>query len=103
VDTGQRGGEVVVDGISAEQVAEVVGQNNLTESVRLARDFAVLNNMNKLLPGKEALAAVGEKKTGLITIPKPVLTSKEKTVKKPAGGTDDSQKIRLTIVVTEKE
>jgi len=38
----------------------------------------------------------------LLTIPKPVLTSSEKKIKKPAGQAKDEKEVHLTIVVKER-
>jgi hypothetical protein len=69
----------------------------------VAKDFAVLNSMDELLPGREILAAIDDRIADLITIPKPVLTSSEKTGKKPAGRQEDGEKVHLTIVVVGSE
>jgi hypothetical protein len=45
------------------------------------------------------LAAVDNKKPYFITIPKPVLTSGEKTVKKSAVNANEVKDVHLTIVV----
>jgi hypothetical protein len=55
--------------------------------------------MAKLSPGREVLTAIDNSSPDLITIPKPVLTSSEKTITKPAGGAEDSRKVHLTITV----
>ena len=91
--------QVVVDGVSIEQVVEIVNQSDFERHIKVAKDFAVLNSMDELLPGREVLAAVDDRKGDLITIPKPVLTSSEKTGKKPAGRQEDGEKVHLTIVV----
>lgn len=99
VETSKFGEQIVVDAVTAAQVAQIVKQDHREESIRLAKDFAVLNNMVESLPGKEILAATGEKKPSLITIPKPVLTGDGKTVKHPAPAGADTKEVELTIVV----
>ena len=103
VETDQFGERVVVGGINAGQIAEIVNQDSLPKRVKVARDFAVLNNMAKLLPGREVLAAIDDRRGDLITIPKPVLTSSEKTTKKPASRVKDTGEVNLTIVVVGSE
>ena len=107
VETEQFGEQVVVDAVAAEQIVEIINQDNLKKRIKVARDFAVLNKMAELLPGKEILTAIDYSRTDLITIPKPVLTSavrrpaeSEKTIKKPASQAEEGQKVHLTIVVT---
>lgn len=103
VETDQLGGQVVVDAITAEQIVEIVNQGTLEKRVEMAKDFSVLNKMTELLPGKEILAAIDDSGPDLITIPKPVLTSREETIRKPASQTEDDQNVNLTIVVVGSE
>jgi len=99
VETPKFGEQIVVDAVTAAQVAQIVKQEHWEGSIRLAKDFAVLNSMAESLPGREILAATGEKKPSLITIPKPVLTGDGKTVKNPAPAGADTKEVELTIVV----
>ena len=64
----------------------------------MAKDFAVFNKMSELLPGKEVFAVVEDRRPALISIPKPVLTSSEKAVKKSAQ-VEERAKVHLAIVV----
>ena len=109
VETDRLGSEVVITQVSAEQIAEVANQDSLERRLKVAKDFAVLNNMAELLPGKEVFAAIDDKTESLITIPKPVLTSavrrtveSEKTIKKPIHVAREQQE-HLTIVVAGSE
>lgn len=99
VETPKFSEQVVLGSVTAEQVAQIVKQEHQEKAIRMAKDFAVLNKMAELLPGKEMLAAAREKKPGLITIPKPVLTGDGKTAKKPAPPGADTKEVELTIVV----
>jgi len=99
VETPKFGEQIIVDTVTAAQVAQIARQEHWEESIRLAKDFAVLNNMADSLPGKEILAATGENKPSLITIPKPVLTGDSKTVKHPTPADLDTKDFELTIVV----
>lgn len=92
--------QVVVDAVTAGQLAEIVNQDSFAGSVKLAKAFAALNRMAELLPGRELLAAIDEKAERLITIPKPVLTSSQRATETPAGPAEDAEKICLTVVVT---
>jgi len=100
VETERFGEQVVVDAVAAEQVVEIINQDSLKKHLKVARDFAVLNKMAELLPGKEILTAIDYGRPDLISIPKPVLTSSEKAIKKPVSQAEDEQKVHLTIVVT---
>ena len=112
VDTEVFGEQVVVDAVTAEQISGIVNQDDSKRRMEVAKDFAVLNNMAELLPGREILTAIDDTTVGLITPPKPVLTWNQKTEKKsPASpatlGSDqnpplagkENKNIHLTITV----
>lgn len=103
VETGQAGGEVVVGGVSVEQIEEIINEEGIENQIKIAKDFAVLNNMNELLPGREVFAAIEDKRSSLLTIPKPVLTSSAKTLKKGADEVEDGERVYLTIVILDDE
>ena len=59
-----------------------------------------MNNMAELMPGKQILTAIDDKKANLITPPKPVFTEYPKKAKK----TDHQPKeLNLTLVITGSE
>jgi hypothetical protein len=104
VDTEQFNKPVAVNAVTAEQTIEVISQGNLQKAVQIAKDFTILNNMTKLMPGKEVAAAIDDTDVNLLQIPKPVLTGD----RKPAGKTSISPprlktEVSLTIVVTGSE
>lgn len=100
VETEKADDRIVVDAVTTEQIARIVNQNTFEARIRQARDFAALNNMAELLPGKEVLAAIDNQMGDLITIPRPVLTSSERTAKKPADKSDTADMpVHLTIVL----
>jgi hypothetical protein len=99
VETDRLGEQIVVDAVAAEQVAEIVKRESLEGRIELARDFAVLNKMAELSPGREVFAAIDDTKPDLIAIPKPVLTSSEKAIKERPREPEDDQRVHLTIVV----
>jgi anti-sigma-K factor RskA len=95
--------QIVIDAVAAEQVIEIVNQDDFQTRIKAAKYFAALNNITERAPGKEVLTAIEDSSPGLITIPKPVLTSSEKPVTKAAGEAQSEQKVLLTIVVTGSE
>jgi hypothetical protein len=99
VETDQMSERVVVDNVKTEQVAEIVKQDSPEARIKVAKDIAAFNRIEKHLPGEEMFAAIDYGKADLITIPKPVLTSSEKAVTKPVGGAEAKQEVILTIVV----
>jgi anti-sigma factor RsiW len=99
VETDQIGRQIVINAVSTKQINEIINQSSFKKSIQVAKDFAVLNNIAEVLPGKNLLAAAEEKNGDLITIPKPVLTSNEKTTKKTASKAKDELQVNLIIVV----
>ncbi len=100
VDTEVFGQRIVVDAVTAEQIAGVVNQDNSKRRIEVAKDFAVLNNMAEHLPGREILTALDYSTVDLIIPPKPVQTSNQQTTKKSATVSKADKNIRLTITVT---
>ena len=103
VETGQADEGVVVDNVKTEQIAEIIKQDSPEGRIRVAKDIAAFNRIGEQLPGKEIFAAISYESGDLLTIPKPVLTSSEKPITKPASGAEAEQKVLLTIVVTGSE
>ena len=90
---------IVVNSVTAEQVAEIISKETPEKCIKTAKDFAVLNRMAEILPGKELLAATSNKRLDSITIPKPVLTSNTNVNKSQASKFKAGQEVNLTIVV----
>ncbi|MFZ0034752.1 MAG: hypothetical protein WAK60_07180 [Sedimentisphaerales bacterium] len=99
VGTDRMEGQIAVDAVTPEQIIEIVNRDNFETQIKTAKYFAAMNNMTGLSPGKEVLFAVDKSTPALITIPKPVLTSSEKSVTKLPAGAGAGQKVLLTIVV----
>ena len=93
--------KVAIEAVNVKQIAEIVNQDTFEKSVAAAKNFAALNNITGALPGREVLTAVAnDKKLDLTAVPKPVLTSGEKTVKNQAVPSQTGRQVTLTIVVT---
>lgn len=103
VETDRVGEQVVVETVATGQVIDIVQQDSLETRIDAARDFAVLNKMTELSPGKEMFAAIDDAQPDLIAIPKPVLTSSEKAMKERASQPEDDQRVHLTIVLVEHQ
>jgi hypothetical protein len=99
IETDRPEGQIVVDAVAPEQIIEIAKQDDFETQIKTAKYFAAMNNIAKLSPGREVLTAIDNSIPDLITIPKPVLTSSEKAIKKPPAQAEDSQKIHLTITV----
>ena len=96
------GQQIAVNAVTADQIIQIASQDNLQRSIHVAKDFAALNNVAELLPGKDVLTAIDARTADLITtprIPKPVLTAWPKTIKKPTGQLKTDAKVSLAITV----
>ena len=100
VDTEVFGRRVVVEAVTTEQITDIVNLDDSKRRIEVARDFAVLNNIAEHLPGREILAAIDNTTMDLITPPKPVITSNNKTTPKVASRPGAVKNIHLTITVT---
>lgn len=103
VETGQADEGVVVDNVKTEQIAEIIKQDSPEGRIRVAKDIAAFNRIGEQLPGKEIFAAISYESGDLLTIPKPVLTSSEKTGRKLTSRPEDEKKVTLSIVVVGSE
>jgi len=102
VNTETFGTRTVVNAVTTKQIAEIAGQESSERRIELAKDFAVLNNMAESLPDKEIRVAIEAGDSSLTQqwrILKPVLTSNQKAVKKPADQAQEKQTVRLTIIL----
>ncbi len=102
VNTEIFGVQTVVDAVTTKQIAEIAGQDSYERRIELARDFAVLNNIAENLPDKEIRVAIEAGDSSLTQqwrMLKPVLTSNQKTVKKPADQVQEKQTVHLTIIL----
>jgi hypothetical protein len=103
VDTERFNAPVVVNAVTAEQTAEIVNQDNPERSIEVAKDFAVLNNMAELMPGRQISAAIDNKGVDLIQIPKPVLTGGDRKKTEKTVTPESKRDVSLTIVVVGSE
>ncbi len=100
VDTEQFNTPIVIDAVTVEQAAEVIGQTNPQKSIEIAKDLAVLNSMAELMPGKQIWTAIDDRGVDLIQIPKPVLTGDRTTAEKTISPPKHKPDVSLTIVIT---
>jgi hypothetical protein len=103
VNTEVFGEQVVVKTVTTDQVAEIVEQDHPNKRIEMARDFAALNNMASLLPGRAVATAIEGRNEDLIhpwRAPRPILTKPEDPARKTPSQSQDKEKIHLTIVVS---
>ena len=94
--------QVAVEQVKPEQVADIAKQDTIAGRMKLAKDFAVINDIRRLMPQEKMLALgnAGGPEPELTVIPKPVLTSGDKSsITAPKGATDQIQ-VDLSIVVS---
>ena len=53
VEGAETGAQVVVKDVTAGQLSQIINQPNPKENIRAAKEFAALNNIAELMPGKE--------------------------------------------------
>jgi len=104
VNTEEFAKTVEVEAVTTEQIADIVSQDTPEKAVLLAKDLAVLNNVDEYLPGGEILTAIDSDNRDLhdqLRMPRVRLTSGErKTIDKPLENKDETpQKVHLTIIV----
>jgi hypothetical protein len=102
VSTATPAEKLAIEAVTAEQIVAIVGQNTAEARLEVARDFALMNQMDQLIPGREVLAAA-EPATLTLAAPKPILTSRDTMRSKRAGETESDRNIHLTIVIAERQ
>jgi hypothetical protein len=97
VQTDVFGDPVAVDAVTPEQVTQIASRNTLEESIRLAKDFALLNDVAEQMRSKALFA--DDKGPDLMAVPKPRLTGPlpAETTRGPAA---DRANVNLVIVLT---
>ncbi len=99
VEDQKSGSRIVIEDIQAKQVVEIIDQSDSERCIEAAKDFAVLNKMKELMPGREVAAVVQSREPDLTVIPKPVLTSSEKKAAGPIAHIGEGQPVTMTIIV----
>ncbi len=101
VDTEVFGEQIIIEAVTTEQINKIISQHDSNKYIEIAKDFAVLNNMAKHLPGREIVSAIEVSSDDLIAIPKPILTSNSKKpkIKEPAPISEGEKTIQLTIII----
>jgi len=89
---------VVVEAVTAGQIARIAGCDTLEGSIRVANDFALLNDVLEQLRSR-AIFAADDKSPDLITIPKPALTKDEPPTERPGDAAKDAARVNLVITI----
>jgi hypothetical protein len=101
VETDGFGRQVVVADVLPEQVGGIVGEASFETRLELAGEYAGLNTIRRLTPGKEVFAAIDDKPLDLtVAPPKPLITGGgRETLEKSTTSPSGEQAVHLTIVV----
>ena len=98
VNTETIGEHVVVDNVSFEQVADLLGGTGHSERVETARKFAAINNIEKSIIANDVTAGSGKGDYGAY-ISRPVLTTGERKPANEQANVEQGEAIALTIMV----
>ena len=91
---------VTVESVQPEQISKIANQDTPDERVKLAKNFAVLNDVERSSHAVQMLALANRDYPELTTIPRPVLTSAERRVADAPKDASDRVRVDLTIIVT---
>ncbi|MGA2173117.1 MAG: hypothetical protein ABSG82_08965 [Sedimentisphaerales bacterium] len=100
VHAGDVGQYVTVEHVQPGQIADIVNQDTSDGRIRVAKDFAVLNHVGQVSSDRQMLAFADHTYPELTVIPRPVLTSGEKTTPAVPEGANDEVRVDLSIVVS---
>lgn len=95
VETDLFGRPVVVDAVTTDQIAEVITQTTSQDTVRVAKDLALLNSLTEQLRAGAVLVP-SDTMPDLIGVERPVITGR-RTIEK---ATVDQPNVELAIVLT---
>ena len=98
----QSGIDIVVNDVTAEQINAIATQADMQESLKLAKSTAAINDMVTDLRAAEMLLETPDVNIESLSIPKPVLTSNDITIKTTPVA-DANEIIELIIKVKQVE
>jgi len=76
LDTENFGESVEIAAVTPSQISEIVNQKGADQSIKVARDISVINNLKNILIERGLPAFGSEINSGLFRVPKPVLVSR---------------------------
>jgi hypothetical protein len=91
---------VAVEDVRPEQITDIAKQDTADARVRLAKDFAALNGIERTISEQTMFAFTDKTYPELTAIPKPVLTSSEKGSAAVPKGANDQVCVDLSIIVS---
>jgi len=92
VETDRFAEQVLIRSVTLRQIAELVSQNSLDKRVELAKDIALSNWIEQLMPGRY-IPDESE-----LVMPKPILASGGEPEMKSPDDVEESEKVQLTVV-----
>jgi len=102
VDTDRFADPVVVEPVTLQQTAKIVGQDTAVAAVTLASEVAVLNRFAQQMPGREILATTDDTlddTVPVLDIPRPVFTSADPEARNGSAPPEENVKASLIIVL----
>ena len=95
VNTKVFGQQIKIEEVTAGQISQIANQANSEQSMRIAKDIAIINSVNKLLPESNTVSG-SDIRSGTIAIPQPVLVRHYQSDRQ-----DDGEKnVQLRIIVS---
>jgi len=100
LDAGPLTGPVKVASITPDQLSRIVRQRSSASALEVAREAAVFNSVSQGMPSQDILVAVVERhNTPWPVVPKPVMTSGQKTIVERPKPAADGRLVDLTVVL----
>ena len=100
LETGQLANSIVVTSVTPDQLERIAEQRNGAMSAEAASQIAVANSADRLMPGRDILAAVVDKNEAVWpTVVKPVLTSSEKPVGEAHKQPTNERSVEMAIIL----
>lgn len=96
LDTNNFGEHVTVASVTPSQISAIVNQNNTNQSIKVARDISVINNVNDILNERGISAPGNNANSGIFKIPQPTLVKNYKSSQQDNG----EKTIQLRIVIS---
>lgn len=91
------GSDIVVENAKIQQIVEIVNQTDTQRRDKAAKYFAILNNMDAMMPRKDIITDIDADIPSRMAIPKPVLTSAER-LEKTKQTADERFELTISII-----
>jgi hypothetical protein len=96
IDTKNFSENLEIKAVTPSQIAAVVNQTNIDQSIQTARDIAVINNVKELLQERGITSPVRDLQHNLLSIPQPV----EVQYNEPPQNEDGEKTVQFRIILS---